>query len=203
MQYVGEPYANILGWDISTNLVGLSVLSSDGELEIVDYLDLRKIDGDNAKLDRFSIFVDDCSVYYDDHHALHVVEDRLAGFTHGFSNANTLMKLGAMNFACSWILSRTKNDVMKIHPSTVKSMVKREGLIIPKGSDKKQLTLDFVKKKEEVFSSFVSSPLNWNRNGKLQPYCFDVADSYIVARAGFLKDAQARKASGDQGLSRD
>jgi hypothetical protein len=71
--------------------------------------------------------------------------------------------------------------IKHIHPSTVKAIMKQEGLLIPKGGDKKKITLDYVKKREPKF------PMEYNRNDKPQPWCYDMADSYIVVRAGIRK----------------
>jgi hypothetical protein len=58
--------------------------------------------------------------------------------------------------------------------------MKTQGLIIPKGGDKKELTLNWVRAHEKDF------PIELNRNDNPQPYCYDMADAYITARAGYL-----------------
>ena len=56
--------------------------------------------------------------------------------------------------------------------------MKKYGLFIPKGGDKKKMTLDFVIKNE---SKFVMS---YNKKGNPQPWCYDMADSFCVVKAG-------------------
>jgi len=185
--------SELIGWDISSNLVGVCVLDKEtGSTKSMDFLDLRKIESEYERINKFEEFAYNVGM---DGQTIHIVEERLAGFTRGFTSMQTLMKLAAINFACSWILSR-EGSVRKLHPSTIKAIMKREGLVIPKGSDKKKLTLDFVIAKEPMFKDIVSR--NLNRNDKPQPYCFDMADSYIVARAGYMKEnEQARKVIGN------
>lgn len=192
-------YDRFIGWDISSNIVGACALDPAGIVTQFEYLDLRNIESEYQRINEFEKMCYNVMGINDK--TLHIVEDRLAGFSRGFTNAQTLMKLGAVNFACCWILSRDGN-VQKLHPSTVKAMMKREGLFIPKGSDKKQLTFEFTARKEQKYRDVVSHHVN--RNGKPQPYCFDMADAYLVARAGYLKEhEQTRKAVCDSRDSGD
>lgn len=179
--------SELIGWDISSNLVGVCVLDKEtGSTISMDFLDLRKIENEYERINKFEEFAYNVGM---DGDTIHIVEERLAGFTRGFTSMQTLMKLAAINFACSWILSR-EGSVRKLHPSTIKAIMKREGsltgekLIIPKGSDKKQLTLEFVQRVEPLFVPVL------NRNGKPQPYCFDMADAFIIARAGWVQNKE-------------
>lgn len=184
----------IFGWDISTSIIGVTVLADDGSFVESSHLDLRKSEKDmlgkaeeaelwvNAVLGKFakpsSSFV-------------HFVEDRLGSFSAGRTMLQVLMKLAAFNMVVSYIIRTTSARLAlvtgghvameHIHPSTVKAIMKKEGMIIPKGSDKKELTLEFVVGKVPEFV------VDRNRNDNPQPWCYDRADSFIVARAGFLR----------------
>jgi hypothetical protein len=178
----------IFGWDISTAIVGLTVMDSSGSWKSSTFLDLRKTEDDTQKLEKFKEFVyvetaRAATSSYDQEH-YHFVEDRLAGFTRGFTNAGTMMKLGAFHHTCCWIIYecfvhlRKRTKIIKLHPTTVKAQV---GLKVPKGGDKKGLTLALVRAFQPDFA------VTLNRNDKPQPYCYDMADSYIVAKAGVRK----------------
>lgn len=170
----------IIGWDISTSIVGVTVLEDDGTYVSSTYVDLRKCDDIFEKIDNVKKFIDSF-ISPATRTYTHFVEDRLGNFTAGRSMLQTLMKLASFNMVVSWLLWERTGNVFHIHPSTVKATMRKEGLNIPKGGDKKKITLDFVSSVEKLFV------VDLNRNDKPQPWCYDMADSYIVARAGYLR----------------
>ncbi|MBV8072208.1 MAG: hypothetical protein JO270_20050 [Acidobacteriaceae bacterium] len=182
----------IYGWDVSTAIVGFTAFTNAGEWVASHHCDLRKADDVfedkasvlNYKADRVMEFVEEMfDKYHDGTGDCHFVEDRLAGFSGGGSNAGTIMRLAAFNAMVCWMIWckwRGVGHIGSIHPTTVKATMKSEGLLIPKGGDKKKLTLDWVKARESEF------PVDKNRNDNPQPYCYDRADSYITGRAGYL-----------------
>lgn len=185
----------IFGWDISTSIIGSSIFTREGEYVDSHFLDLRKIEGGQIyKAHELEMYVNDYVRSYKCD-TTHYIEDKLGSFAGGKTMQQTLMKLAAFNATVSFIIWRQFNesgyttDVEHIHPSTVKSLVKPYGLVIPKGGDKKKLTLDFVSKREKTF------PVKLNKNDNPQPYCFDMADSYIVALAGYRKNWCSEKES--------
>jgi hypothetical protein len=95
------------------------------------------------------------------------------------------MKLAQFNAIITYIIWTTNpgnhRSVTYLHPSSWKSVMKRDGLLIPKGADKKVLTLDFVRRHQPGFE------MQLNRNDKPQPWMFDRADAYCIGRAGYLK----------------
>lgn len=173
------------GWDISTAVIGVCIFDKNKKYLTSLYCDLRKIDDFNQKAITALNFV---NKIIDNKKSIHFVEDKLSGFSGGGSNAGTIMKLAAFNALVSFFIWNTlcdddkNNNLIKLHPSSVKSIVKRFGLLIPKGSkDKKELTLKWVSMKEPSFNVIL------NKNNKPQPYCFDMADAYITAFAGMTK----------------
>lgn len=185
----------------------MTILNGDGTFVSSHYFDLRK-EEDRDLLSLARVFEGQLqtllreiggklwsawSVTPDAHQLIphtHFVEDRLAGFTRGFSNQGTLMKLGAFNYLVSWIAPRAferqglPGKVVRIHPATVKSVMSKEGLVFPdkmKGDDKKIITTEFVARREPTF------PMERTKTGKPKPFCFDMADSYVVAKTGILK----------------
>lgn len=149
------------------------------------YCDLRKVEGLNEKADVARKFINEMFKLNTEMVSTHFIEDRLAGFSGGGSNAGTIMRLAAFNAIVSWMIHdkwRAGGKIEMMHPSTVKAMMRQQGLDIPKGADKKKLTMEYVAKREpEKFK------IELNRNDNPQPYCFDMADACITAWAGFRK----------------
>ena len=175
----------ICGWDISTSIVGLACFKDDGTFTSAWHCDLRKVDGIIAKADAFKRWIDGTSMNCEKQNH-HFIEERLGGFAMGRTSAQVLMKLGAFNAVASYIIwtsfmKGVNVEITYLHPSTWKSIMKREGLIIPKGADKKEITLEFAIRKEPQFASFLEK----NRNDKWQPWSYDMADAYCLGRSGF------------------
>jgi hypothetical protein len=171
----------ILGLDVSTSIVGIALMDADS-LHAVSFVDLRKIDDVYEKSDMVSSAISEVgrsgveNVF---------IEDRLAGFSRGGTMQQTLLKLAGFNSVVSYISYSVLNVVpVHIHTSTIKSTLKREGLIIPKGSSrdkKKLLTLEWVRKEYPSFR------YEETRNGNPQTYCYDMADAIVVALTGYRK----------------
>ena len=174
----------IYGWDISTSIIGLACFTNDGEFERSFHLDLRKTDGQLSKADEFKKFVGGF-LYQRDLSNFHFVEERLGGFSAGRTSAQVMMKLAQFNAICSYIIwthdPGPHRSVIYLHPSTWKAVMKKEGLIIPKGADKKELTLAFVRRKVKSFE------VSLNKNDNPQPWSYDEADAWCIGRAGYLK----------------
>lgn len=173
----------IFGWDVSTSIIGATVLKADGTFVASESCDLRKMSNIFDKAQAAKDFVADFTMKYslppvDD---VHYVEDRLANFAFGRSMLQTLMLLGAFNMVVSWFCWEMSRNVIHIHPSTAKAIMKRFGLKIEKGDDKKLKTLQFVWNHEPMF------PREYTKTGKPQPWMFDQADSYCIAKVGFHK----------------
>jgi hypothetical protein len=165
----------IYGWDVSTSIVGMAEFDDNGKFVRVEHLDLRKLDDFTAKADA----------------GTHYIEERLGNFSSGRSMIQVMMKLAAYNAVFAHLLHQTApySEIRYLHPSSWKAIMKRDGLLIPKGTDKKkEITLAFVRSKVPQFQV----PLN--RNDKPQPWCYDMADAYCIGRAGYLKYAQGKKA---------
>lgn len=174
----------IYGWDISTSIVGLSVFKGDGSYVTSYHCDLRKVDGQLAKADAFHTWLKATSVNVEKE-SFHFIEERLGGFAGGRTSQQVLLKLAQFNAIVSYIIWNhnpgTARHVLYLHPSSWKSVMKKEGLLIPKGADKKELTLTYVRGIQKSF------PYETNRNGNPQPWCYDMADSYCIGRAGWKK----------------
>lgn len=196
----------IMGWDVSTSIVGISVFDEDGLFMFSRYIDLRKKEGMLEK----AYFVEKEVMSLIDEikeknleeslHIYHFIEDKLSSFSAGKTMQQTLLKLAGFNAVVTFIVDKTcwdknvSSTIRHLHPSSVKAIMKKDGLTIPKGADKKKLTLEFV---SDIEKDFV---VDLNKNSNPQPWCYDMADAYIVARAGWLSgylfdDGQAKETS--------
>lgn len=175
----------IYGWDISTSIVGLAVLSNTGEYQHSFFLDLRKVDGQLAKADTFKEWLISNFLLQRATENYHFIEERLMGFAGGKSSQQVMMKLAQFNAICSYILwthdPGPHRQISYLHPSSWKATLKREGLLIPKGSDKKLITLEWFKRKQPIFT------VDLNKVGNPQPWNYDMADAYCIGRAGYLR----------------
>jgi len=171
-----------LGLDISTSIIGFCRLNEEGEPEKFSYLDLRKKDKSLfLKTDLLAEWLEDeiCPTDQD----TFIIEDKLSGFSGGKTMQRTIITLSTFNAMVSLTTyGMIGKEPLYIHPSTAKALVKGDGLIIPKGANKKRMTVDFVR-------SFDNFPYVETRNGNPQAYCYDMADAYITVRAGYLKFA--------------
>lgn len=171
--------SQIYGWDISTSIVGVCCINDDGSFVSKHHIDLRKTKDLNEKAIIVKKFI--AGLEYQQGNK-NFIEDRLSGFTPGRSSAGTLLRLAAFNAMVSFFIYERTGKVAHLHPSTVKAMLRREKLEIPKGADKKELTLEWAR------SRVSSWQVDLNKNDNVQPWCFDEADAYAMAVAGRLKN---------------
>lgn len=172
-----------IGWDVSTSIIGVSFLDEEGKHGWSHHCDLRKVKPLFEKAMRAEKFVSDVLSAVDADACHHFVEDRLSSFSRGRTTQQTLLKLAAFNALVSWMIMkwvRPGSSAKHLHVATIAARMRRDGLVIPKGGDKKELTLAFVIDRLDAF------PIDRNKNGKFQPWMYDRADSYCIARAGFL-----------------
>lgn len=183
----------IFGWDISTSITGFSVLDDTGKFEECDFIDLRKING--TLFDKGDVVRERVLKIFSKYEVCntglvhkHFIEDKLGGFAFGKTSQQTLLKLASFNAVVSWIIRdihRGANTTMKhLHPATIKAEMKRCGLVVPQGHDKKKFTLEWVAYTEPMFKCTL------NKNSNVQPYCYDMADAFCIARAGYSLDTR-------------
>lgn len=174
----------IFGWDISTSIIGVTALNKNGNFIGSAYCDLRQLHNFFLKGETATRFVKQIikHEYLDSDINVHYVEDKLLCFAIGRSTAGTITKLASFNSLVSWFIYELDGDTIHyMHPSTVKAILKKDGLIIHKNANKKETTLKFVAEREKNFN------IDHTKKGKPQVWCYDMADSYVVARSGFLK----------------
>jgi hypothetical protein len=200
----------IYSWDISTSITGVSTFNSDGELIETNHIDLRDGDDMNEKGSLVCDFMNRVMVVGKNPTAdVHVVEERLGNFAAGRTMLQTLMKLAAFNAVVSYLIAQEAPGarVLRLHPSSWKSIMRKEGLLIPKGqeSNKKDITLAYVRLREPEFDKRVAS-VGLNKNGNPHPWCYDEADAYCLGKAAYrtlCREAVSSKPSNGPSTTRD
>lgn len=174
----------ILGLDISTSITGYCLLTDEGEFVKAEYIDLRNVEKSfNVKahvircvFELEPLMSEVTSVF---------IEDKLSGFSGGRTMQKTIVVLAGFNALVSHIsFNVTGLEPVHIHTSTIKALMVKEGLVIPKGTkgaEKKRVTTKFVRDRFKEFK------YEETRNGNPKVYCYDMADAWTAARSGYLK----------------
>jgi len=172
----------ILGLDISTSITGYTLLNQDGSIQEVGHIDLRKQKNffDKARVARDAIVALDKRTPSWIQHIY--IEQSLQSFRSGFSSAHTLSLLSRFNGVISWICS----DLFSTDPQYIAATSARKvaGIKVPKGKKAKEVVMQFVIDNVPEFD------VQYTRHGNPKPGYMDRADSYIIAKAGWLNERQ-------------
>lgn len=162
----------IVGWDISTSAIGICVRDDDGK--VIEFGVIYPSGSSHAEKHKnaASQVVTFCKRICNN--ARHYVEERLGGFTGGFTSAQTLMALSAMNAVISFVLSDF-GPVTHIAPASVNRIVKFKK---PKGSDRKEEVVKLVRSLESSF------PYEETIHGNPVKGTDDMADAWMLSEAG-------------------
>ena len=190
----------VLGLDVSTSIIGWSIVAvntkvSDGPVKD-GYIDLRKVkDGFWAKVDIVKKELDDLlNEIHDDKEKFHegkwnlvriFIEDPVKKFKKGASSADTISLLGRFNALVSYFV---RDIGMCGDPEYIEVSRARGTIGLKLLSRKKAAGLGH---KEQTFSQLSKTVFNdrvWevNRNGKIQPWCWDICDAFVIAAAGVI-----------------
>ncbi len=168
-----------LGLDISTSCIGMALMDDDKiikednlRLNLTKHKNFDFYDKLEAFEEKIVSFIGD--VDFD----CFVVEESLAG--HNRSTNSILIKLGRFNGACRHIIYRLYGKkAFEIHPNTVKKQI---GLKVPRGGNKKKLTIELVSKLYPEFTYELTPKKN------PVPGTDDRADAITVALAFYIKN---------------
>ena len=178
----------ILGLDISTSITGITLLSSGGNIVYNGYCDTRKeksffLKGEKLRneLRRIIKMCDGDTMECIDRV---YVEESLQMFHSGRSSAKVLAALTAINKLVCWFVY----DELAIEPEPLMATSARKlcGIKIPKGEKAKPVVLKFVVDTEPGFV------VEYTKHGNPKAYFYDMADSIVIARAGFNKWNQTK-----------
>jgi|TARA_Y100000310_G_scaffold233177_1_gene236028 Holliday junction resolvasome RuvABC endonuclease subunit len=173
----------ILGLDVSTTCVGLCVLDSKGNMLLLDHIILSKIKtGLRDKAFAVKEKLENINDQFDIKHIF--IEECLLRYRMGASSIHTLMTLAKFNGIISYVAS----EIFDIIPSHILAPHARKvcGLKVTKEEKKekgiKQIVLNHVK--DELGDDL---DMFYTRTNKPKPYMFDRADSWIIAKCGYLE----------------
>jgi len=167
----------ILGLDISTSITGFTVLDDSGDVLVCDYINLKKL---NGVFEKARMVEQELQKLFLQHKINQVwIEESLQMFSSGMSSAKTLATLTKFNGIVSWIAW----EKFEITPEYIAAVSARKeiGLTVPKGKRGKDVVMEHMLDKESWFK------VDYGRTGKIKPHFYDMADSFVIAKAGFLR----------------
>ena len=167
----------ILGLDISTSITGATIIDDKGKVIYNEAWDLRKYKDffEKASIVKNKILeLDDIffikKIY---------IEQSLQSFRSGFSSAKTLSTLSRFNGVVSWLCY----NILELKPEYVAATSARKkcGIKVPKGTKAKQVVMQYV------IDNVPDVLIAYTKYGNPKPQCFDMADSWVIAQAGWLE----------------
>ena len=172
----------ILGLDISTSITGATVINESGKVVYNEAWDLRKYKEffQKAEIVKGKIWeLEDIFLIKEVY-----IEQSLQSFRSGFSSAKTLSTLSRFNGVVSWLCY----DILKITPEYIAATSARKkcGITVPKGTKAKQVVI------KHVVDNVPDVLIEYTKHGNPKPQCYDKADSWVIAHAGWL-DWQKKK----------
>jgi len=182
----------ILGLDISSSIVGISLFKEDGSLHNLYHVDLRKIDSFFKKADYVRAKLEDlrCELAGETI-SLISVEECAQSFRKGFSSAQTLSTLARFN----GVISQIAYETFKVEPLyfNVVSARKSLGIKLDKSStiDTKEQIVNWVSIQEPHWS-WTTKLISRGKNAGTtihETFCYDMADAYVIGKAA-IKDVQ-------------
>tara|TARA_B100000287_G_scaffold86833_1_gene79427 strand:- start:10460 stop:10978 length:519 start_codon:yes stop_codon:yes gene_type:complete len=170
----------IIGLDISTSITGVTVIDCSGKIDYNFAIDTRKYKSFFDKVEvvkaRLETIITDPEKIY--------IEQSLQSFRSGFSSARTLSTLSRFNGAVSWICY----EIWGLEPEYIAATSARKlaGIKVPKGQKAKKCVIEYV------IDNVPDVLIEYTKHGNPKPHCYDMADSWVIARAGWL-DCQKKK----------
>ena len=114
------------------------------------------------------------------------VEQSLQSFRSGFSSAQTLSLLSKINGIVSWLCYNLFGEPEYIAATSARKLC---GIKVPKGQKAKAVSLQFVVDNVPGFE------IQYTRHGNPKAGYADRSDSYVIARAGWVRENQKTKDS--------
>jgi hypothetical protein len=166
----------ILGLDISTSITGATVIDENGKVVYNEAWDLRKYKEffQKAEVVKGKIWELEDTFFIKEIY----IEQSLQSFRSGFSSAKTLSTLSRFNGVVSWLCY----DILKLKPEYIAATSARKkcGIKVPKGTKAKQVIIQYV------LDNVPSVLIEYTKHGNPKPHCFDKADSWVIANAGYV-----------------
>ena len=174
----------IFGLDISTSITGFTVLNDEGEVIVNEAWDLRKYKNifEKASIIKEELFKVHYTAYMSPKAIF--IEQSLQSFRSGFSSAKTLSTLSRFNGIVSWMCF----SEFGVEPEYIAATSARKaaGVKVPRGVKGKEAVLKYV------LDNVPAVSINYTRFGNPRPECYDKADSWVIARAGWSQCQQKK-----------
>jgi hypothetical protein len=89
-----------------------------------------------------------------------------------------LSTLSRFNGIVSWLCY----EIFELEPEYIAATSARKkcGITIPKGTKAKEVVIQYV------LDNVPAVTIDYTKNGNPKPQCFDKADSWVIARAGYI-----------------
>ena len=182
-----------IGLDISTSIIGVSLLDSKGTLIDLQNINLKKI----KCLFEKSNFVKEYFIRLTEHYTFEenicvFIEEAFQSFSKGFSSARTLSQLNKFNGIVSYIIY----EHFKVKPAYINVNSARKVLQI-KIDKKLKNTKEqvFIWVREQVDYKWPEKIISRGINKgvvKFEDSCYDMSDAYVISKAGiYLNDLQS------------
>ncbi len=176
----------ILGLDISTSITGYTILDYNGDILACDHIDMRKEKNFFNKIQMVNAVLEDILVDYSIERTY--IEQSLQSFRSGFSSAQTLSLLSKINGIVSWLCYNLFGSEPNYLAAT--SARKLCGIKVPKGQKAKAVSLQFVVDNVPGFE------IEYTRHGNPKAGYADRSDSYVIAKAGWIRERQETQNTG-------
>ena len=170
----------ILGLDVSTSITGITLLDNEGEVVYNTSVDTRKYKNFFEKADKIETELKYLwrATKIDLLPKRIFIEQSLQSFRSGFSSAKTLSTLARFNGVVSWIIY--KNWGVEPEYIAATSARKKAGITVPKGVKGKDAVIKYV------IDNVPDVLIEYTKHNNPKPHCFDKADSWVIARAGWV-----------------
>ena len=173
----------LLGLDVSTSITGYTVVDEGSSIVLNGAWDFRnknKFPNIFSKARKVQQEINNLNLSLPKGATIDKVyiEKSLQSFRSGFSSAKTLSTLSSFNGIVSWICYESYGIAPEYIAAT--SARKKYGIKIPKGVRAKEVVIKYLIDFEPDFA------IEYTRNGNPKPYCYDMADSIVIAKAGLI-----------------
>jgi len=169
----------ILGLDISTSIIGYTILDEQANLIKCEAWDLRNKRYFPDLYEKATHVRDRLAEITASFNIKHIyIEEPFVFFRAGGSTAKTMAKLQAFNGIVSW-LCHDAFGIRPVHVSPAKAR-KLNGIKVARGQKAKEVVLDYLLKNEQSFT------IEYTSKGNPKPASYDRADSLIIAKACYF-----------------
>ena len=166
----------ILGLDVSTSITGATILDKNGKVVYNEAWDTRKFKNFFKKVEHVEERINQfCNNDYRIERVY--IEQSLQSFRSGFSSAKTLSTLARFNGVVSWLVY----GILKIEPEYIAATSARKtcGLTVSRGQKGKEVVMKYV------LDNVPEVIISYTKNNNIKPACYDKADSWAIAKAGY------------------